>query len=245
VGRLIVKKRHLRELIEASCKHFKTAPAIRRAWHRLDSKGNRFVRHTGVARDKNDISPPAPRIVDCRSSKIRSMARFIVVLALTLLAACSQNHAPQSTSGKLVVEPNSASSPDPELCAGKGPRDSFTFGYALAREMHEAEQSNKRHEFRSAFSLARDARARVEQCRTIGGVVDSAYFDEFQAHIDAIAAESLIGLHRPDVAALDLRAADAVLNAGENASDATADTRKDNARLHQRLAEDLAELSRH
>jgi hypothetical protein len=159
-----------------------------------------------------------------------------VVLALMLLAACSQNHASQSS--------HTSASPDPELCAEKGPKDSFTFGYVLGREMHEAEDSNKRHDFRAAFSLARDARARVRQCLTIAGVVDSAYFDDFQADLDVIAAESLIGLHQPEEAGLDLRAADAVLGAGRNASDATDDTRKEAARLHQRVTKDLAELGR-
>jgi len=159
-----------------------------------------------------------------------------VVLAVMLLAACSQNHASQSS--------NASASPDPELCAQKGAKDSYTFGYGLSREMHEAEDSNKRHDFRAAFILAVDARARVRRCLTIAGVVDSAVFDDFQADLDVIAAESLIGLHQPEEAGRDLRTADAVLDAGRNASDATDDTRKEAARLHERVTKDLAELSR-
>src|ERR1700690_788651 len=52
---------------------------------------------------------------------------FGVVPALMLLAACSQDHASQSS--------HASASPDPELCANKGPNDSYTFGYVLGREM--------------------------------------------------------------------------------------------------------------
>src|SRR5580692_5667035 len=96
------------------------------------------------------------------------------LIALILLAACSQNHASQSSSANSM---NLSGSPDPELCAGKGPKDTFRFGYMLARETHEAEDANKRHEFRVAFNLARDGRVRARRCGEVANVTNSAYLD--------------------------------------------------------------------